>query len=73
VTGYRFTLALREPSLGTLRTELVELAGIPAIGRRLRVALGTGEADLWIAGKTWFHAPGTLSFCGQLILSQEMR
>jgi len=69
VTGYRFLIVLREPSLGPLKTEMVELDGIPAIGHRLRVGLPDGEADLFIAEIIWFHSPGALSPSGQLILT----
>ena len=69
MTGYRFLLALREPGLGPLGTEMVELDGVPAIGHRLRVRLPDGEADLFIAEIIWLHSPGALSPSGQLILT----
>ena len=69
MTGYRFTLALMEPSLGPLSTELVELDGVPSIGHRLRVKRADREADPWITGVTWFRARGALSPSDQLILS----
>lgn len=69
MTGFRFLLALREPSLGPLTTEMVELDGIPAIGHRLRVTLPDGEADLFIAKIIWLHSPGALSPSGQIILT----
>lgn len=69
MTGFRFLLALRESSLGPLKTDMVELDGIPAIGHRLRVRLPDGEADLLIAEIIWLHSPGALSPSGQLILT----
>jgi len=69
MTGFRFALALRDSGAASLVTEMVELDGIPAIGHRLRVRVTGGEADLWIAGITWFHAPGALSLSGELFLS----
>ncbi len=69
MTGYRFLLALREPGIGPLGTEMVDLDGVPSIGHRLRVKLAGGEADLVIAEIIWFHSPGALSPSGQLILT----
>jgi hypothetical protein len=69
VTGFRFLIALREPGLGPLSDEMVELDGVPAIGHRLRVRLPDGTADLFIAEIIWFHSPGALSPSGQLILT----
>ena len=69
MTGFRFLLTLRDANLGPLKTEIVELDGIPAIGHRLRVRLPDGEADLFIAEIIWLHSPGALSPSGQLILS----
>ena len=69
MTGFRFLLALRESGLGPLKTEMVELDGIPAIGHRLRVRMPDGEADLFITEIIWLHSPGALSPSGQLILS----
>jgi hypothetical protein len=69
VTGFRFLVALREPGLGPLSDEMVELDGVPAIGHRLRVRLPDGTADLFIAEIIWFHSPGALSPSGQLILT----
>lgn len=69
MTGFRFLVALREPGLGPLSDEMVELDGVPAIGHRLRVRLPDGTADLFIAEIIWFHSPGALSPSGQLILT----
>lgn len=69
MTGYRFLIALREPGLGPLSDEMVELDGVPALGHRLRVRLPDGTADLIIAEIIWFHSPGALSPSGQLILT----
>lgn len=71
MTGFRFELTLPGPHAPLLATDQVELDGVPAPGHQLRVAWHGGEQrDLWVAGITWFHAPGSLSKSGLLTLSE---